>query len=350
VMRRYVCLLGVGFAALAIGVLTAAATSSAVVGATCDRIASTSGSDSRGDGTVTRPYRTPQRLLASLATGQTGCLRNGTYVSLERVTTRTAGITLRSYPGDRATLRGKLWIAGGGTTVSGLNLDGSCPSGRQCTTPSAVPSPLVTARGARLLGNDITDRHTGICVSASTYDGASPDFLVIAGNRIHDCGRLPAKNHDHGIYLTAGTGAVIANNVIYDNADRGVQLYPAVTGARIYANTIDGNGEGVIVSNASSVNQFDSNIISNSVVRWNVEWNSLSGWLNAATDNCLYATNRNAFYNQDGGVQTQQRSSVLLVNNKVASPGYANRAAKDFRIRPSSPCFGRGAADQAALR
>ncbi len=323
------------------------APASAGLGGSCDKVASTSGSDSRGNGSVARPYRTPRKLLASLRPGQTGCLRRGGYASLSRVTSRTRAVTLRSYPGERATLRGRLWILGDATTVRDLNLDGSCPIRRRCT-PVSSASPLINARGALLLGNDIQNRHTGICVSATTYRGVSPDLLIIQGNRVHDCGRLPANNHEHGIYLTSGAGAVIADNVIYRNADRGIQLYPAVAGARIYANTIDGNGEGVTVSNASSVNQFASNIISNSVVAWNVEWNQLRGLANAITDNCLYATNRDPYFNRDGGVQEQERSRVLLAANQVANPRYANRSARDYRTSPSSPCHGRGAPDQVA--
>ena len=347
-MRRVI---GTGFAALltAIGLGVAApAGASLDAGAHCDRVASPRGSDAKGTGTVRRPYLTANKLVASLSPGQTGCLRRGVYRSPARVTIRRQSVTLRSYPGERATLRGRLWILGDGAIVRGLNLDGSCPRPRRCDTPAATPSPLVNARNVVITGNDIQNRHTGICLSASSYRGISPDLLAIEGNRIHDCGRLPAKNHDHGIYLTAGLGAVIADNVVYDNADRGIQLYPSVLGARIYANTVDGNGEGVIVSNASSVNQFDSNIISDSAVRWNVDWNSLTGFANAITDNCLYATNRNAFYNRDGGVQTHDRQSVVLLNNRVANPGYANRARRDFRIAPWSPCAGRGAPDQVA--
>ncbi len=313
----------------------------------CDLVASTRGSDSRGEGSLGRPYRTPQKLLALLEPGQTGCLRGGHYASLERIKSATPAITLRSYPGERATVRGRLWILGDNTTIRDLDLDGSCPVRGRCD-PLAAPSPLINARGVVLLDNDIQDRHTGICVSATTYRGVAPDLVVIKGNRIHDCGRLPPTNHQHGIYIVSGTGAIIADNVIFANADRGIQLFPAVTGARIYANTIDGNGEGVIVSDTSSVNQFASNIISNSNVRWNVEWNQLSGAANTITANCLYASNRRPYFNRDGGVQIQERNRVVLAANQVANPGFANRGARDYRISPTSPCRGRGAPDQVA--
>ena len=48
---------------------------------TCDRVASPSGSDG-GAGTLQSPYRSAQKLVDSLAAGQTGCLRAGTYTQL----------------------------------------------------------------------------------------------------------------------------------------------------------------------------------------------------------------------------------------------------------------------------
>src|SRR5438094_925267 len=135
---------------------------------------------------------------------------------------RGGGIMRRVMGTGLATLLAAIGL--GVATPAGASLD----AGAHC---DRVASPS---------GSDA--KGTGICLSATSFRGISPDLLAIEGNRIHNCGRLPPKNHDHGIYLTAGLGAVIADNVVYDNADRGIQLYPSVLGARIYANTVDGNG------------------------------------------------------------------------------------------------------------
>ena len=50
--------------------------------------------------------------------------------------------------------------------------------------------------------------------------------MVIERNRIHDCGELPATNHQHGIYVAHAIGTVIRDNWIYDNADRGFSFTP----------------------------------------------------------------------------------------------------------------------------
>ena len=69
---------------------------------------------------------------------------------------------------------------------------------------------------------------------------------MIERNRIHDCGALPSTNKDHGIYVSEARGTVIRDNWIYDNADRGVQLYPDADGTPITGNVIDSNGEGIV--------------------------------------------------------------------------------------------------------
>ena len=72
----------------------------------------------------------------------------------------------------------------------------------------------------------MTNGHTAICfnVGHPQYGRAGSlliDGTTIRGNRIHNCGRLPPANHDHGIYVVHATGTEISENVIYDNADRG---------------------------------------------------------------------------------------------------------------------------------
>src|SRR4051794_40800414 len=79
---------------------------------TCNKVASPSGSDSAA-GTADAPYETAGKLVTSLAAGETGCLRSGTYLedlSVRKGGTADARITVTSYPGERAKLIGRLWI------------------------------------------------------------------------------------------------------------------------------------------------------------------------------------------------------------------------------------------------
>src|SRR5437763_10809798 len=75
---------------------------------TCSKVVSTTGSDAAA-GTAAAPYATVTKLVGSLTSGQTGCLRAGTYV--ESIDDYTPNLTLTSYPGERATLKGRLYIS-----------------------------------------------------------------------------------------------------------------------------------------------------------------------------------------------------------------------------------------------
>jgi len=74
----------------------------------------------------------------------------------------------------------------------------------------------------------------------------------------------------------------MAENRFYDKADRGVQLFPDAQKTYVAGNVIDGNGQGVVFSRVSSNNVVENNLISNPVVRYNIEDFELTGRGNVA--------------------------------------------------------------------
>ena len=305
----------------------------------CDLVAAPTGSITAA-GTELEPLKQASDLITSLAPGQTGCLRGGTYS--EDLKIATPGVTLMSFPGERAKLVGRLWVAKGANnvTVQDLDLDGR--------NPTKLPSPTVNADDATFRDNDVTNGHTAICFNIGHPVYGAADGTLIESNRIHDCGALPAANHDHGIYVSEATDTVIRGNVIYDNADRGIQLYPNSVGALVTGNVIDGNGQGVIFGGdektASSDNVVENNVITNSKIRYNVEssWGGPVGHGNVVRNNCVSGGGRDV---GDGGIQGPERG-FTATGNVLADPDYANRSAKDFTLLPGSPCadiLGRGA-------
>src|SRR5688572_4109519 len=117
----------------------------------CDRVAATNGSDSAA-GTAAQPFKTPKKLADSLAAGQTGCFRGGTY-SQTSTNTRISrpDVTLTSYPGERAKLVGRLWVDSNGDRAQILDLD---LDGRNT---SKLPSPMITGSDTVWRGNDVTN-------------------------------------------------------------------------------------------------------------------------------------------------------------------------------------------------
>jgi parallel beta-helix repeat protein len=274
-----------------------------------------------------------QSLVNSLSPGQVGCLHGGTY-TMSEVDITGDGITLTSYPGERATIKGTLKVVAGadGAVLMHLNLNGAGGA-------MGGQGPNLFGNDAVLYGNDITNDHTGICVVVGGYQGPVAYNTKIEANKIHDCGVLPAQNHDHGIYAEYSDGMLVRGNWIYDNADRGVQLRLATTtNSEVYGNVIDGNGEGVIYAEGTSGNVVRNNVIAHSTIRWNVEQFDAIGPGNVLRDNCVYATNSNSYYNSNGGVNVPD---VTKQNNLTSAPQFVAWGSKDFRLQSGSPCASR---------
>ena len=240
-------------------------------------------------------------LVEALAPGQVGCLRGGVF--REDVVVRRPGVVLRSVPGQRATLLGRLVVARGaaGAVVRGLRLDSSAapPDDSTGVAGARLPSPTVNAPDVAFIDNEVTGADRGYCFALGHPDFGRADRVRLEGNRIHDCG-IAGSGHGHGVYVSLSAGAVITGNVIVDNEARGVQLYPDADRAKVTFNTIDGNGSGVIFagdeSGVSDGNLVAHNVIANARRRWNVEsWYPLGvtpATDNTVRDNCLWGGRR----------------------------------------------------------
>jgi hypothetical protein len=265
------------------------------------------------------------------------CLRGGVYRTGE-VYLRRRGMTIMSVPGERATWRGRVIVRASGVTLKRLRLDGTASGS------ASLPSPTINGSGFTLSESDVTNRN-GICVHPLTYKGVTPTHFTIERNRIHNCGRRPRTNHDHGIYVASGTG-VIRGNVIFNNADRGIQLYPEARAVRVYRNTIDGNGEGIMFAAAATRNVAHDNLITNSRERWNVEYFQLRGRGNEVLSNCVWADSRDNYYRHRGGIVPGIERFLKLSGNTKAQVRYRDRTRHDFRPASlSSFCAGMGAPD-----
>jgi hypothetical protein len=306
----------------------------------CNLYAAPDGSDEAA-GTAEAPLRSPQALADALSVGQVGCFMTGMYDASEQgVKVSNAGVTLTTAPGAEATIVGRLWIAEGAddVTISRLNLDGR--------GAAIVGGPVVDAADTTFDEVDVTNEHTAICFILGSPEYGMAEDTVIENSHIHDCGVLPAINHDHGIYVENAEGAVIRDNWIYDNADRGIQLYPHAVDSHIYGNVIDGNGQGIIFSSAgdqaSTGNVVEGNVISNSRLRWNVEsyWEGPVGEGNVVRDNCVWSPSENGYYAQDGGIQPASAGAKGFVaeGNVVAEPRFVDRADGDLSLQADSPC------------
>lgn len=293
----------------------------------CAKVVAPGGSDSAA-GTADAPYGTPGKLVGALEPGQTGCVR-GKVIGDAWI--KVDGVTLTSEPGQRGGIVGEVVVDAEAerVTISDLDLRKG---------DFEYPSPVVLGDDATLSNNDISSDGRGICVllgAKGHHSRASAERTLITGNRIHDCGT--SNNHQHGIYIEHAADTRIIGNEIFDNADRGIQLYPDAQRTEIAGNVLDGNGQNIIISgamgSATSGTRIHHNIMTNPRIRASVEsWfesGSPVGQDNVVERNCIFGGRAQVDLSGGGFVARE---------NLVEDPGYANAAAKDFRLAADSPC------------
>ena len=220
---------------------------------------------------------------------------------------------------------GRLHVAdeANNVVVQQLDLDGRNRAG--------LPSPTINGDNVVFRDNDVTNRHTTICFLLGSVEWGRARGTVIERNRIHNCGEMPPTNHHHGIYVEYSDGARITGNWIYDNADRGVQLFPDAQDTYVARNVIDGNGQGVVFSRKSANNVVENNVISNPLVRYNIESFELTG---SRKHRAPQLRVEHAPLGQRRDPAGCRRSRVL--ENFVTEPGYVNRAARTSACCPTA--------------
>ena len=211
--------------------------------ADCDLFAAVGGSDTRGDGSRENPWEHVDFLVSRLtgAPGRAvGCLRSGSYTPTTvdeaggepSLRFDAPGVTLTSSPGERARIVGRIFVSptASGATISNLDLatQSDLYPGASCTRPCGNASFSVAAPGVTVSGNDITNDGTDICLQLVRFESSevAADGTVVAGNRIHDCGRIAPKrsNTAHAIYVNDTQGSVVSGNLIYDTRGRNHRL------------------------------------------------------------------------------------------------------------------------------
>jgi hypothetical protein len=315
---------------------------SALAADECTRIASPSGSDG-APGTEAAPLRTPQDLLDSLAPGETGCLRGGTYSSFHQdvLYPRRGGrpgapLTIRSYPGERASLVGIIDIRHGSDyiTLSGLQIEGTGEDGANTIK--------VYSRGVVIEDSDITNAWRGrsCLMLGNNAGGGQTVHPIIRRNTFHQCGNRANGNQDHGIYAANVVAGEIVDNLFYDTAAYAIQLYPNAQHTRFAHNVVDGSAPsvrgGVVFGGdadfASSDNVVERNVIAYAATAAiTAYWEGPVGTRNVARDNCVWGSR-----DDDISPAWGFRAGA----NRVAQPLFASRSGHDYRLAGGSACLG----------
>ncbi len=322
--RRAARLLGAPAAALLAALTLGTAPAAADSG--CSLVAAPNGSDS-APGTEAAPFRSLQQLTRALGADETGCLRAGEYGGRDVFLNRP-GVTLTSYPGERATITAFLEVeeSAPGASVRALRFD-------TAGNPNSVGTKIQADRTV-FADNIVTKGGEGICLLVGSQNDA--ERVVIERNHVYACGPADSK-FDHQIYLQGTRGAIVRWNILNDNAGGwGVHLYSDADGSVIEHNIIDSNKGGVIFAgdgqgNTSDGNTVRYNAITNSGPRYNIEgsWSGgPEGQGNTAHDNCVYAKGAG-------------RSGVAPLFGFATRSNFTPQAepyAGDWRLEPGSRC------------
>jgi parallel beta-helix repeat protein len=333
----------------------------------CDHFAAVTGNDAN-PGTAAAPVRTWARLAAVTGAGQVGCLAGGQTFD-ELVTLAVGGApgapkTIRSVPGGAAArVQGQLWIKPAATDIVFEDIDFVGLPGYKKATSLIVHGDRITFRH-----NDISNSD-GLCLNVGSLDvygagtGDRADDFLLDGNRVHGCGPTSGVGaHDsgvHGVYLINTLNARLVNNVIYDNINRGIQLWPNAQQTLIEHNVLDGNGSNLNIGSylangfASRETIVRDNVITNSLLRSLYDATAPQGdqanvygnfpangdYGNVVSGNCVLQPSGPLY----GGYGFTQSA------NTVVDPLYVDRAAKDFTLRADSPCAGKGPSGEAPV-
>jgi hypothetical protein len=305
----------------------------------CTRFASPHGDDD-ASGTGLRPFETAQRLVSSLRPGQTGCLRAGTYsssgdlvVRFDRGGRSGAPITLRSHPGERATLEGIIEVSEGASHVrlASLDIEGT----GEANTVKIYAADVIVE------DSDITNDGRGnSCMILGSGSGPGEAVRpIVRRNRFHDCGSEENENKDHGIYAQNVVEGEIVDNVFWNSAAYAIQLYPNARRTRFAHNVVDGDEPsvrgGVLFGGdfdyASSDNVVERNVIAYART-YNITstWDEAKGNGNVARFNCVWG-------GEEGNVNTGEGGFTASANT-VADPLFVDREERDYRLGADSAC------------
>jgi len=339
----------------------------------CDRLAALGGNDA-SNGSPATPVRTVARLLAVTPAGATACLAAGErffeLANLKGAGTQGAPVVLTSSPGSAAVIEGQIRFVGSHVHVTDVDFGGlgSIADSYPKTYHVGIDGDDVHIENA-----DITSPR-GTCIDVGeidAYGGAEEpptrDF-ELSHSRVHGCGSENLESGEltrqdsgvHGVNLKNTRGARITDDAIFDNADRGIQLWPDADETTIEHDTLSGNGSNLNLGSYapngffSEGNLVARNIVVNSRLESCATCNVPPGdtaqivgnfpeeegsFGNSVEANCIFETDPSRNFDGPG---FEQHDNIFL------EPLFVDPAAGNFALRTDSPCQGFGVEEATA--
>ena len=306
------------------------------------RFVSPSGSDS-SRGTIAAPWKTLNAAFARLRSGDTLCLRGGTYPMIvssgynqifENVSgTASNPLTVTNYPGEVAIVQGNTrvqaaYVVFRDTPPAGSGLIFEGPTGQELGLIDIMHSHDVTIDHVEVRGGDY---HAGVY----QYGGYN---IKLLDSYIHDNGRPGYINTDQGVYwdMTTGGGNLISNCVIEHNVSTGIQLYPNTTRVTVEENTIVNNGNYGMEVYGSDDTIVNNIFADNGTVANNPQLKISGGGNHFIDSNIFWSPNEKLRgYIEEG---TNQKVTHAF----SVDPLFTDPAKHDYHLQAKSPAIGAG--------
>jgi hypothetical protein len=308
------------------------------------------------DGSSSNPWKTIQHAANSAQAGQTVIVEDGTYneaLAINRGGGPQAAITLRarnqggakiappSTDGNHSTT---VFVSGSNVVIQGFDITG---------TPNTSTGIKLAGTRNSLINNMVHDVGAGSssCISGAAILVAN-DNETVNGNLIYNVGPSRSAgfrcNQQHGIYITAGGGGFVQNNVLVQ-IWQGVALH--LNGSNLSSWTVTNNtivNVGDTSHNTGGPFFFDclGGICENNLFNNNIFANTQGGFCfwevheagaiigpNQYLNNLTFGCGSNIWVN--GNAQNTVTADPQFVNNTGSPSG-------DYHLLPSSPAIDRG--------
>ena len=322
---------------------------------TADYYVSPEGNDTSGDGSAANPWATIAHADTQVGPGSTVHVGAGTYTGSFNTNASGTASAYITYISD--TKWGAKIVGGSFSTWSNYGAYVEIQDFDVTGPKSSCCEGIYTAGNAtRIIGNNVHDTQSANGCNVTGGAGIDVDATnaQVIGNYVHNNGPYPtACGYIHGIYIASssnpGSGAVVWNNLSFDNSGWGIQLWHSATNEILVNNTLFGNLTGGIVVGASGVTD-DNTIVNNNIAFNNTRGifeEGTTGTHNVYTDNLLY---------QNSGCNDASNCNLALQNGNAATgtvsanPQFVNftgDATGDYHLQSSSPAIGVGTGNAA---
>jgi parallel beta-helix repeat protein len=324
----------------------------AKAGQDLDRYVSTTGKDSN-PGSMRLPWATIQNAANHAQPGMTIHVAPGTYRLSAVIASRTSGtssgriryVSDEKWGAKIVSSADPIWdnegayvdvvgfdISGGGASYTGIHSQGSYD---------------------RSIGNRIHDfGSTGCMPGAGVMIGGGATNQSAIANIIYNIGPLPPAvpgcNLIHGIYV-ATAGCTVVNNITFNNAAKGIQLWGTPADCVVANNTSFHNQDGMVLGNdGAGSSSLDNSIIANNIaynnVRYGLYESGSVGPHNQYLNNLISSNCTDPKACDDPRTQVHMIAGHLT-NTVIADPQFVNYTGGengDYHLAAGSPAIHRG--------